>query len=163
VSYVPSWWAVVLLALGAFRITRLIGWDDLTIQARRYVTGVGDEEHKQWAYVIDHQREVDEDPWDIERVHWLDDAQGELADRLEAATGKRTCPPIVAAATTAYPPISPRRYYLSKMVRCPWCAGWWVTLIVWALWLAWPHAVLIAVTPFALSAILGLIAKNLDP
>ena len=39
----PSWWAFLLLALGAFRVTRLIGWDDLTIRLRHAVTGMGDD------------------------------------------------------------------------------------------------------------------------
>lgn len=41
---------------------------------------------------------------------------------------------------------------LVDMWLCPWCLGWWVTLAWWGAWLAWPHATLIAATPFALNA-----------
>jgi hypothetical protein len=160
VSY-PSWWVFALLALGAFRVTRLIGWDDLTIQARHRVTGLGDEEHKQWAYVIDHQREVAYDPWELRHVVWT--PMETLRDRLREATGSDRVPPLVES-DQAWPPVSQRRYYLSKMIRCPWCLGFWVSLATgfgWGAWTdAWFSGLLLALP---LSATVGLLAKNLDP
>lgn len=52
---------------------------------------------------------------------------------------------------------------IAKMIECPWCIGWWMALAWWGAWLAWPEATLIAATPWALSALVGLLAKNLDP
>lgn len=165
----PTWWQFLLLALGAFRVTRLIGWDDLTIPYRRKLTGLGDEEHKQWAYVIDHQREVDYDPWDVREPQYYlgqrapHDRFQQLRERLRESAGSDSIPPIVAA-DQPHPPVSQRRYYLSKMVRCPWCLGFWVSLAFGLGWGgsadAWLSGLAIA---FPLSAAVGLIAKQLDP
>lgn len=56
-----------------------------------------------------------------------------------------------------------RSHFVAKMINCPWCLGWWVAVAWWAAWLAWPAGALVAATPFAVSALVGLIAKNLDP
>lgn len=57
----------------------------------------------------------------------------------------------------------PLRVYVSTLLRCPWCVGFYVSSAWWAAWLAWPHATLIIAVPWALSAVTGLVAKNLDP
>lgn len=54
------------------------------------------------------------------------------------------------------------RVYLSALVRCPWCLGFWISLAAYVAWRLWPHATLVAATPLALSAVLGLVKKNLD-
>lgn len=61
------------------------------------------------------------------------------------------------------PPMSKRRWYWAKLLHCPWCVGWWLSLAVCALAYEWPHAVLVCSWPFAASALVGLVAKNLDP
>jgi hypothetical protein len=127
----PSWWQLVLLGLAAFRVTRLIGWDDLTILPRRWLTGLSDDEHAVTAEHVDQMLGQDIDPWD--------DTQ-----------------------TPAHMPIGRARFYLSRMIRCPWCLGWWVSLAAWLSWEAWPHAVMVGAAPFAISAVVGLTAKNLD-
>ena len=93
---VPEWWPTVLLSLAAFRVTRLIGWDDLT------------------------------EPWRA-RV------------RRRGRTRLRT------------------------LLECPWCLRWWVGLAWWGAWLIDARWALVAATPWAISAIVGLIAKGLDP
>lgn len=55
------------------------------------------------------------------------------------------------------------RVYVSTLLRCPWCQGFWLSLLLWGAWLVWPHAVVVVMVPLALSAAFGLIAKNLDP
>lgn len=50
-----------------------------------------------------------------------------------------------------------------NFVRCPWCAGFWVSLAWWLAWVAWPHGSLVVAVPFAISAVLGLMAANIDP
>jgi len=47
-------------------------------------------------------------------------------------------------------------------LTCPWCLGFWISVVVWLAWLGWPNATLIACTPFAVSATVGLVVKNLD-
>ena len=56
-----------------------------------------------------------------------------------------------------------RRPTLTKFLHCAWCAGFWVTASVYILWLWFPRATLYGLAPFALSAVVGLIAKHLDP
>lgn len=51
----------------------------------------------------------------------------------------------------------------SLFITCPWCAGFWVSVGWWLAWVAWPHWALVAATPFAISALVALIAVNLDP
>lgn len=53
----------------------------------------------------------------------------------------------------------PLRVYLSTMLRCPWCMGFYVSVAAWALWLAWPHAAVVAAVPLAISAVVGLVGK----
>lgn len=119
----PDPYDAVILTLGAFRLTRLVGWDDLTIGLRGKLTGVPDAEHASFVDVYEEHVE----------------------------------------AGTQMPPGARSRYYRSKLVRCPWCVGWWLSLGVYAAWRAKPRATLSASTPLALSAAVGLIAKHLDP
>lgn len=52
---------------------------------------------------------------------------------------------------------------LAEFVHCPWCLGAWCCIGWWGAWLVWPRGTLVASVPFAISAICGLVAKNLDP
>ena len=51
----------------------------------------------------------------------------------------------------------------ADFLLCPWCAGAWITLGAWVFWLFFPSLSLVVATPFALSAVVGLIRTNLDP
>lgn len=51
---------------------------------------------------------------------------------------------------------------LAYFLSCPFCLGWWVSLAVYGAWLSAPRPTLYAMTPFAISGAVGLIAKNLD-
>jgi len=46
---------------------------------------------------------------------------------------------------------------------CPWCAGFWLSVLAWGFWLLAPSLALVVATPFAVSAVVGLIRRNLDP
>lgn len=52
---------------------------------------------------------------------------------------------------------------VDKFLHCAWCLGFWVALAWWGAWELWPHATTVAATPFAIGAIVGVVAKNLDP
>lgn len=119
-SHVPTGWQFVLLALAAFRVTRLVGWDDITDKLR----------HKLLSKPVMITRTVGGEP-----------------------TRSRTPVPDRVWRTNV----------VARMVRCPWCLGWWVCLAWWAAWIVWPHGTLIAATPWALAALVGLVSKNLDP
>ena len=63
------------------------------------------------------------------------------------------------------------REKLALFIICPWCAGAWVSLLIYTIWMAtlgrWPEDVEDAVVGagvwFALSASVGLIRSTLDP
>lgn len=42
---------------------------------------------------------------------------------------------------------------LAGFIVCPFCLGFWTAVVWWAAWQLWPHATLVAATPFALSAV----------
>lgn len=50
----------------------------------------------------------------------------------------------------------------ADFLLCPWCAGFWVALAGWLVWLAAPSAALVVATPLAVSTVVGLIRENLD-
>lgn len=112
---IPSWWQFAIIALGAYRLTRLLGWDDWPpiYKAREWLLG------EKWFY---------------------------------------------PSQTNVHPPrVAYDRPLLAKLFHCPFCLGWWVSLACWGSWLAFPHFTVIALTPWALSGAVGLLAKNLDP
>ena len=51
---------------------------------------------------------------------------------------------------------------LDKLIVCPWCLGFHVSWVLWLFWLWQPEWTVGLCIPFALSAVVGLIAKNLD-
>jgi len=101
VTHVPSPYALILLALAAFRVWRLLALDTITDQLRRRVTRLGD-----WS-------------------------------------GGGSTPSLY-------------RERLGAFLQCPWCLGFWVVVVWWAAWVAYPHWVLVAAVPFGLSALVGL-------
>lgn len=52
---------------------------------------------------------------------------------------------------------------LATFLTCPWCAGFWISVGAWLFWLAAGDWALLAATPLAGSAAVGLVVKNLDP
>lgn len=114
---IPSPWISLVLALAAFRVTRLIGWDDLPpiVAARRWALGESVEVRSRPAGQDDVYVYVYERP------------------------------------------------LLAHFVHCPFCVGFWISLATYLLWLFEPTGTLYGAAPFALSAAVGLLAKNLDP
>lgn len=96
---IPAPWAGVLLALGAYRLLRLVLVDE----------------------VLDRPRK------------WL-----------------------------LYRDSEPRAAWLITLANCYWCAGWWVSLAVFAAYEAWPHGTLVVMAPLALSTALAVVGRNLD-
>ena len=89
---VPNWYALVLLALAAYRIWRLLAHDTIL------------------------------DP---------------LRHLLVRAESKQ-----------------------EEFLQCPFCLGFWVALAWWLAWVAWPHWTLVVAVPFALSALVALVATH---
>lgn len=55
-----------------------------------------------------------------------------------------------------------RAQYVSIMLECPWCAGFWISLAWWGAWALWPHGTLVAAIPFAVSALVGLLGNHIS-
>lgn len=64
----------------------------------------------------------------------------------------------VPATTVSY-----RRPLLAHLWFCPFCLGFWLSIAVYLAWIFEPRITLYIAAPFALSATIGLLAKNLDP
>ena len=138
---VPSWWQFTLLALAAYRLTRLAGWDDfpLALKVRTAVIG------ERWVPATP--------PPGAEKSEGTGRVQaGELGLPGKQPTSE------VAEVRPAYD-----RPTLAHLVHCPFCIGFWISLAVYVCWQAWPHGTLVALAPFAISGVVGLVAKNLDP
>ena len=55
------------------------------------------------------------------------------------------------------------RPLLAKFWQCPFCLGFWLSAVVYVLWIYWPTGTLYGSFAFALSGAVGLITKQLDP
>lgn len=127
---------LVVLSLAAFRLTRLLGWDELTVPLRAWATRIPDREYNSAAQFIENLKASGVDPWGDESEH--------RAGLLKLG-------------------ITRRRYYVAKLVRCAWCAGFWISTATWVAWSVEPRVTLWLAVPLALSALVGLVAKRLDP
>lgn len=54
------------------------------------------------------------------------------------------------------------RKKLDEWAHCPWCMGFWITLAWWGFWLITERWSIILAVPWALSAVVALVAVNLD-
>lgn len=111
---IPTPWVSLVLALAAFRVVRLLGWDDFPPIERLRARATGEN----------------------------------TAHRGESLYGND---------------VWYTRPLLRKFLFCPWCVGFWVACAVYVAWLELPTWTVYAAAPFALSAFVGLVAKNLDP
>jgi hypothetical protein len=51
------------------------------------------------------------------------------------------------------------RQGLGEFIVCPWCLGFWVSIGWWGAWQLWPNGALVVAVPFAISAVVGLVAQ----
>lgn len=178
----PSWYALVLVSLAVFRLWRLLALDDITATLRGRIT-IPDEAHSQWTYVLDALEKIGADPWRYAGWHstaFVMDAADGLGIR-----GDIELPPLVvqrismfareypggvdvenrppagglpAGLSSQVVPFSKQRWYWSRLVHCPHCLGAHLSVAVWLAWQAAPHATLVFAVPFAVSAVVGLVA-----
>lgn len=121
---IPSPWVGLILALAAYRITRLIGWDDLPPIAKA-----------RW---------------------WL------LGARTVGTSASTSAGMGLTSETTTWV-TTYRRPLLAHFIHCAFCLGFWCSVVVYVAWLEVPTQTLYAAVPLALAAVVGLIAKQLDP
>lgn len=126
----PPLWQFAILALAAYRLTRLCGWDEFPLAAkvRAWVTG------EEWV-------------------------EGE----------KPTLPGKTPDTDFENVRVAYQRPVLAHLIHCPFCLGWWVSLLTAVAWwtsgspgghnLGWAGWVAF---PLALSGAVGLLSKNLD-
>lgn len=126
----PDPYALAILIAAAFRLARLVGWDDLTITLRGRLTGVEDRHYQSMVHAVEQEMAAGRDPF--------------------------------ANPDTRLGQLGRQRYYIAKLIRCAWCGGFWISAVLWLAWQLWPVGIIVACTPFAISAGVGLIAKNLD-
>lgn len=138
---IPDVWIFALLALAAFRVTRLAGWDTFPpaerARARLLKT------------------------WIEPRCSSCNVGRTDYEGRPHGWVGLERCP----SCNSADPPIFVEGYsrpLLADLFNCPFCLGFWVCLAAYLSWLAAPTVTLVVAIPFALSTVVGLAAKNLD-
>ncbi len=57
-------------------------------------------------------------------------------------------------------PIPPGyRERVGEFMQCPWCLGFWLALAWWISWQIWPHGTTVVAVPFAISTVVGIMAK----
>lgn len=163
---IPDPWPALVLVFGAYRITRLLGWDDWPpiLRVRQWAIG------EQWVLsgsVRDRVLWADARIADAVRDAGfsivppnLDLATLEMieAARAEVELPGKQSPSEVSDVRPAY-----SRPTLAHLVHCPFCLGWWVSLATYAAWNVSAGWTLWLIAPFALSGAVGLVARNLDP
>jgi hypothetical protein len=120
---IPSPWVGLVLALGVYRIVRLVGWDDFPPVERARDWAVG-------AHLV----------------------QRGTAAALGGLTSEE--PEYVWVYD---------RPLLNHFLHCPFCQGFWISVAAYVAWLEEPKWTLYVLFAFAVSGVVGLIAKNLDP
>lgn len=137
---VPDWWEFTLLALGVFRILRLVSWDEfpLAVKVRAWVIG------ERWV-AVDPAPGVEK----VEGTGRVDPAELGLPGKQPTSE--------VAEVRPAYD-----RPTLAHLVHCPFCMGWWLSLAVYFAWVWEPKWTLVVMAPFAISGVVGVVAKNWD-
>lgn len=45
------------------------------------------------------------------------------------------------------------RFKWSEFITCPYCAGFYISVLWWGAWMIWPHATVMLAVPWAISAV----------
>lgn len=51
------------------------------------------------------------------------------------------------------------RNRLAEFINCGWCLGFWLSLLWWGAWQLWAHGTLVTAAVFAVSSVVGLVAR----
>lgn len=87
---------------------------------------------------------------------WRLIAEDALLDRPRAWLLRGTPPPGGATPLPGY------RETVAYWLTCPYCAGFWIAVGWWAGWLLLDDWAVAAAVPWAISAVVALVAVNLD-
>jgi len=155
---IPEPWEGIVLVLATYRLVRLAGWDDWPpiYRLRAWIIG------ETWIPDVPSLIETGE------RVPLEPSVEGDIVKipgpgNFVIHGGEAPLPGKTpdSEAVSVRPGYS--RPTLAHLVHCPFCLSWWVSLAAYLGWLAAPEPMMYAAAPFALSAAVGLVAKNLDP
>jgi hypothetical protein len=123
----------VILSLGVYRLVRFAGYDDITARFRAWLT-IPDAYYDGW-------------------IQWQHEAE-EAGQSLTEYVATQTQSPVHVP--------SGFRWWLARLVRCPFCSAVWITVPVWLAWLEWPDGTVGVMVPLAIMAAASLTAKVLD-
>ena len=51
------------------------------------------------------------------------------------------------------------RFAWGAWLTCPYCAGFWISLVWWGAWMIWPHGTVVAAVPLAINVVVIAAAK----
>lgn len=125
---------LLILALAVSRLSRLIVSDSITEKLRNWI----------WYRLPASDTEFGDSEVKVDGKDTLGNQIGVLHK-----TGVH-----VFRTRTAWYATQPRM--IGNLISCPWCAGFWVAIAVWAGYWFYPETVIFTV-PFALSEITGLL------
>lgn len=97
----------------------------------------------------------DDFPLAIRARGWITGQQVKIVGNTNAVLGQTRQQPVEE--------VTWRRPNIHHLIVCPFCLGWWISLATYGAWLAEPRWTLYGAAPFALSSVVGLVSKNLDP
>lgn len=150
---IPHVWVAVVLVLASFRLFRLVGYDELPllVRFRKWATkeyevrpALDDLHMRTWTIVHDLATRHGDRLYEPSR-RALEDLDYEYERRQQASYVRHGRPAI------------------EKLLSCPWCAGWWISLAMYVGWAFEPKWTVYFAAPWALSAAVGLVTKHLDP
>lgn len=143
---IPSPWVTIILTLGAYRLLRLIGWDDFppVLKVRSWLIG-------------EHWVPLQDDP-----TFSMYATQNTVDAARAEARGEPSLPGKQPDSEADHVRPAYRRPLLAHFIHCPFCVGFWISVAVYVAWLEFPTETLYALFAFALSGAIGLISKNWD-
>lgn len=59
-------------------------------------------------------------------------------------------------------PRRPSHKGLAEFLHCPWCQGFWISVVVWVCFKEWHDATMLVAVPLAISSAVGVYTTHLD-
>jgi hypothetical protein len=144
-----SFMALIVLSLAAFRVTRLITRDSITEPLRYRL-------HDRWPYAGLYVTR--EGRTSRRFFHWLVTFRWIKGKPAELKNRYKSMPATTGGEAERW--YVNRGHWLGELTSCDWCTGFWVSVLAYVGWLLWPIGVLYVAMPWALAALVGIIAGH---